>query len=241
MSDIEAEGRELVIKMDGRVRRAPVPDGIPVGLFRHIIAAVDFLYRRSGQFPTVDEICATWEPFDRAQVAKALATPEAAEALSLRGIERDIKKGLTEEQLLAVLILSNPSDGRKTETKLQQVGISMSKYRAWMRNPLFGAAIRQQAEQNLGDAVPVAINRLISNAEAGDSRAIEKLLEMTGRWNPQQQEVQSARAVVMMVLEAVQKHVEPATLKKILDEVTSKTKIVAITNGLGEITAETSD
>lgn len=235
MSEIEAEGRELVITTDGRVRRSPVPEGVAAGLFRHVIAAVDFLYRRAGQFPTVTEICATWEPFVEKDVAKILATPEAREALEIRGIEMDLKRGLSDEQLMAVLLLSNPVDGRTTEAKLKGAGISMNRYRAWMRNPTFSAAIRQQSENNLTDAVPVAMNRLIAAAEAGDMSAVNKIFEISGRWNPQQQEVQNARAVVMIVMEAVQKYVDRDTLRKILDDVGSKSKIVSLTTEMNEL------
>lgn len=234
MPDIGTEGRELVITHDGRVRRAPVPDGFSPAMFRHVVAGVDLLYRKNGRLPTVDEVMKSWEGFDRATVRKAFASPELPAALRLRGIEWDEKQGLSAEQMYAITILQNP-DGRSTKAKLEEVGISMGKYRAWMRNPIFSSAMNSQAEQNLGDAVQMALNKLVANAEAGDNRAIEKILEISGRWNPQQQEIQNAKSIVLMFMEALQKHADRDTLKKVMDEVSSKSQALTIVQSLKEI------
>ncbi len=231
----EVEGEEVLIATDGRVERSPVPAGIKPATFRHVLAAADVLYRRNGIFPTVSEILKEWDGFSRDEVSKAFVSPEMKKALAIRGIEMNPKAGLSAEQATALLVLQNPSDGRSTSAKLASIGVSMPKYRAWMRNKLFSQLMREQAENNLGDSVQMAINKLISNAESGDARAIEKILEMSGRWNPQQQDVQNARQVVLIFMEAVQKYVEKDALKLIMDEVTMKTQAVAITSGLKEV------
>lgn len=182
---IDVEGRDILVKTDGRVKRSPVPEGFSPSMFRHIVAGIDLLYRRSGVLPSVNELLASWEEFDKKTVQKAWGTSELREALKNRGIDFDAKKGLTSEQLYALQILQDPTDQRTTSAKLSAVGIPIGKYRAWMRNPVFSAAMTQQAEQNLGDSVQMALNRLVANAEAGDQRAIEKILEISGRWNPQ--------------------------------------------------------
>lgn len=195
--DIETEGRELVIQTDGRVVRSPVPDDFSPAMFRHIVAAIDVLYRRNGQVPTPAEVARDWEGFTVKTVQKAFATEELKSALRIRGIEMNQKAGLTEEQLYVLTILQDPTDRRTTRAKLQDIGVPMAKYQAWMRNPIFASYMNTQAEQNLTDAVQMALNKLVGNAEAGDQRAIEKILEMTNRWNPQQQEIQNARTVVL--------------------------------------------
>jgi hypothetical protein len=233
--EIEVEGRELVITADGRVKRSPVPDAFSPVMFRHIVAAIDVLYRRNGMIPSVTEVCKDWEGFDHKTVKKAYASPELKKALALRGIELDMKDGLTPEQLYALTILQDPSDRRSTKARLEAVGIPVGRYRAWMRNPLFSAAMNQQAEHNLGDAVQVALNRLVGNVEAGDQRAIEKVLEMTGRWNPQAQEIQNARSVVLTFMEALQKHAPPEVLQAVLTDVSAKMQTVTIVQGLKEL------
>ena len=237
MVDITTEGRELLIATDGRVVRSPVPDGFAPQMFRHIVAGVDMLYRRNGAMPTINEVMATWDEFDKATISKAWVTDEFKKALEIRGIDFDMKAGLTAEQLYAIQILQDPTDRRSTKTKLEAVGISIGKYRAWMRNRVFAAAMNSQAEQNLGDSVQMALNKLVANAESGDQRAIEKILEISGRWNPQQQEIQNARTVVMVVMEVIQSELagETEKLDRILSKVRSRMAAMSVTQVIKEI------
>lgn len=234
MTDIETQGRELVITHDGRTRRSPVPDDFSPATFRHIVAGIDLLYRRTGTVPTIDELLDSWEDFDRSAVSRAWATDELKEALKLRGIAFESKRGLSAEQLYAIQVLQDPTDRRTTKAKLEAIGIPMARYRAWMRNAVFAKAMRDQAEHNLGDSVQMALNKLVANAEAGDQRAIEKILEISGRYNPQQQEVQSARTVVLTVMEVIQEELadEPERLARILNKVRGKGQVLSITSKL---------
>lgn len=234
--DIEIEGRELVIKMDGRVQRSPVPSSFSPAAFRHIVAAVDVLYRRNGLIPTTDEVRREWPVLEAKAVKSAFASPELKAALSIRGIEWDEKAGLTSEQLYALNILQDPNDKRSTKARLEDIGVSMSKYRAWMKNPTFSGYMSQQAEDNLAGAVQMSLNRLIANAESGDQRAIDKILEMTGRWNPQQQEIQNARTVVLTFMEVIQSEVtDKELLARIMTKVRGKMDAISITNSLKEL------
>ena len=237
MADIDVEGRQLVIMKDGRVRKSPVPDGFSPQMFRHVVAGVDLLYRQRGRVPSINEVVSSWENFDKPTVSKIWATPEFREALSIRGIEFDPKIGLTAEQLYAIQILQDPSDRRTVKARLEQVGIPIGKYRAWMRNPVFAHAMSEQAEQNLGDSVQMAINRLVSAADAGDLRAIEKILEVSGRWNPQQQEVANARTVVLTVMEVIQEELsdDKEALDRILTKVRGRMNSLSVVANLKEI------
>ena len=143
----------------------------------------------------------------------------------------DPNLGLSEEQGLAILHLSNP-DGKTVQSKLKQLGISMAKHQAWMRQPLYADTLRQRSEQNLGDSVSTALNGLVANADKGDQRAIEKLLEISGRYNPAQIEQENARQVVLLIVEAVLKHVSSKDEKDaILSEVENAMHKHAITSG----------
>lgn len=234
--DIETQGRELVIQTDGRVVRSPVPDGFSPAMFRHIVAAVDVLYRRNGMLPTPAEVAKDWDGFTVKTIQKAYATEELKTALRIRGIEWHQRAGLTADQLYALSILQDPTDRRTTKVKLEAIGVSMTTYRGWMRNPVFSGYMSTQAEQNLGDAVQMAVNKLVGNAEAGDQRAIEKILEISGRWNPQQQEIQNARTVVLTFMEVIQSEIaDTELLSRIMTKVRSKMDALTIVNGLKEL------
>lgn len=234
---VEVEGNELVIRTDGRVERSPVPEGQDPEMFRHIVAGIDLVYRRTGAVPSIDQLLEEWGGFSEKAVKAAYAAPELAKALEIRGIRLSPKAGLSQEQLYALAILQDFTDRRSTKAKLEQVGISLSKYRAWMRDPSFARAMSEQAEQNLGDATQMALNKLVANAESGDQRAIEKILEITGRYNPQQQEIQNARTVVLTMMEVIQEELgdDKEKLRKILDRVSSKMQVLTITQGLREL------
>lgn len=232
MKSFELEDGEIVvIRDDGRVRRSPVPEGFDRETFRNILAAVDVLFRREGVMPTIEEAYKSWPKIAKKTYSKAWSTSEFKQALELRGVFMEPNSGLTEEQGIAILHLSNP-DGKSLQTKLRQLGISMPKYQAWMRSPLFASTLRQRSEQNLGDSIPTALNALVANADRGDQRAIEKLLEISGRYNPAQIEVENARQVVLVMVEAVLKHVTNKEEKAaILSEVEGAMHKMAITSG----------
>lgn len=228
----ETDGNEVVvIHEDGRVRRSPVPDGVDRETFRNALAAVDVLYRREGVMPNVEEVYKSWDRITKKTYSRLFAMSEFKQALELRGIFMSPNSGLTEEQGLAILHLSNP-DGKTVQSKLKQLGISMPKHQAWMRQPLYAETLRQRSEQNLGDSVSTALNQLVANADKGDQRAVEKLLEISGRYNPAQIEAENARQVVLVMVEAVLKHVSDKSEKAaILSEVEGAMHKLAITSG----------
>lgn len=204
---------------DGRVRVAPLPRGIDPQVFKDALVVVSTMYGRDGIFPTVQEARAYHKRITSTAWAKIYSTPEFKQALELRGISMDPIDGLSPQQMLAIEVLANPVDRRNTETRMKAIGVSMTTYRAWMRNKLFSSLIAEKAEQNLGDSISVAMNRLVANAEAGDQRAIEKVLEISGRYNPAQIEQANAREVILAVVEIVLRHVTDAEVKKaIIDD-----------------------
>lgn len=232
--DIEVEGKSLVIKTDGRVVRSPVPADIDPKMFRHVVAAVDMLYRRDGVIPTEAEIMRQWEGFSKKAVHESMASQEMKDALSLRGVDWEPKMGLSALQLNAILLLQDPTDPRSTRARLADIGVSMSTYRAWMRNRAFAEHMNSQAEANLGDAVQMAINRMISQAETGDMRAIEKVLEVSGRYNPQQTELQNARTILSIFFEELEKHADTDVIRSVLEGVQARTRAITIMQSIKE-------
>lgn len=232
----ETDGNEIVtVHTDGRVQRSPVPDGVRRDVFRNVLAAVDTLYRREGKFPDVEEVFKSWPSIPKKTYSLVYATSEFKQALEHRGIATPENSGLTAEQSMAILTLSNP-DGKTLRAKLTGMGISWPKYHAWMRQPLFAETLRQRSEQTLGDAIPVALNQLVANADKGDQRAIEKVLEITGRYNPAMVDVANARQVVLIMVEAVLKHVSSKEERDaILGEVETAMTKMSIVSGLKQI------
>lgn len=222
------EGGVIVRQADGRFQSAKTPEGFTDLAFRNAIAAYDTAYRTQGRLPSVDEVYKVFPKLPKVTYSTLLLTPEFKQALHYRGIELDSEAGLSLEQSMALLKLTDPTDRRSTSTKLKEMGIPMPKFQAWMKQPMFLASYRERSEKGLAEAIPMVLQRLVGNAEASDQRAIEKVLEITGRWNPAQQQVEDAKTVVLAVVEAVIKHVSDPDVRK---EIMADISLVAGTLG----------
>lgn len=177
-------------------------------------------WRATGALPTVSDITKIIGGVTAPQVSKAMLSDEFKVALAYRGIQWEENAGLTLEQQSVLLKLQDFTDRRSLGVKLRELGVPMARYQAWLRQPLFRKAMNEGAEQILQEAVAPALLALSGKAAAGEDRAIEKLLEISGRWNPNKMAAEDARVVVMTLLEAVIKHVpDPETRKAIMSEV----------------------
>jgi hypothetical protein len=227
----QVEGGIQVLEPDGRYRPVSTPLGFTDFAFRNAVAAFDTAYRMLGRTPTVKEVQKFWPRIPTATYSAHYLTPEFKQALEYRGIEWEPESGLSLEQSMALLKLTDPTDRRTTNVKLKELGIPMARFQAWMKQKLFAESYRARSEDNLKDAIPMALNRLIGNAEAGDQKALEKILEMTGRWNPNERQVEDARTVVLKVIESVIKRVtDPEVRRAILGDVQAEVMSFDILN-----------
>lgn len=217
------EGGIRVRPKGGVFRAVKTPLGYTDEVFRSAVSAFDSAFRHSGKLPSVDEVHEFWPRIPKSTYASLFLTEEFREALKYRGIDWQTDNGLSIEQSTLLLKLTDFTDRRTLGVKLKELGIPMARYQAWMQQPLFKATYLKRTEESFKDAVPLALNRLIMNADGGDQRAIDKILEITGRWNPNQQQVEDVKRVVVGLVEAVIRHVTDAeTRKAIMDDVYSQ-------------------
>lgn len=217
---VEAEGGILVRDP----KRGFVPVNTPTGFtdteFRNTVAGAYTHFRATGNLPTVDDLSAINRNISKATYSAILLTDEFKTALSYRGVSWDDDAGLTLEQQSVLIKLQDYTDRRSLGVKLRELGVPMPRYQAWLKQPLFRKAMNDAAESVISEAVAPALMALSGKAAAGEDRAIEKLLEISGRWNPNAQSVEDARVVVMTLLEAIIKHVpDPEVRKAIMSEV----------------------
>lgn len=198
----------------------PTPAGISDDAFRSVVQATDTFFRSEGRVPTTTELVQRWPNLRPPTVSKIYTTPEFQEALELRGVLFNAEQGLTEEQQYALLVITNPTNQRSLNSVLKDLNIPIARWQAWMKHPLFAAAYRKRSEDNLSEAIPMLVNRVVQGADAGKENMIRLGLEMTGRWNPARQEVEDAKIVVSRVIEAVIKRIpDPALRQAILDDI----------------------
>ncbi len=220
--DIEAvtPGSIRVRPPNGQFQRVDTPKGFTDYAFRTAVSAFDTAYRTLGKLPSVTEVHAFWPKLPTATYSALFLTVEFKQALAYRGVEWEVDNGLSIEQSMLLLKLLDFSDKRSLGPKLKELGIPMSRYQAWMNQPLFKESYRTRSEAQFKDAVPMALNKLIANADSNDQRAIEKVLEITGRWNPAQQQIEDVRAVVVKVMESVIRNVkDPEVRRAVMNDI----------------------
>jgi len=217
---LEREGGIVVKDPKKGFKPVDTPAGFTDIQFRNAVAAAYTYYRQTGQLPTVENLVELHSAIPAVTYSKIMLTDEFKKALSYRGVEWDDKAGLTLEQQSVIIKMADFTDRRSLGIKLKELGVPMARYQAWLRQPLFREAINEAAESVLQEAVAPALTALAGKAAAGEDRAIDKVLEISGRWNPNAQSVEDARTVVMALVEAVIKYVQDPDIRaKIMSEV----------------------
>jgi hypothetical protein len=126
---------------------------------------------------------------------------------------------LTAEQLAAANLLLDFSDSRSQAAKLKEIGVSTTKYNNWLRNPEFAAYLRERAEQLVDNTGHEAHTALLKQVQRGNMSAITYYNQMTGRFTPGQEQQMNVAAILVRVVEAVQRHVkDPEVIRAIATE-----------------------
>lgn len=140
----------------------------------------------------------------------------------VRGIELSqplAGDALSPEQLVVCNTLLNLSDTRSTRKKLQDLGISPSKWDTWKRDPAVQSYLRAKAEGTLTDNLHEAHMGLVDAASRGDVKAIQLYYEITGRWSSKTVGELNVEFLLMKIIEILSKHVtDPQMLANISDD-----------------------
>lgn len=215
-----SEDSIIVRDKDGGFRPVSTPDGFTTLAFRNAVAATYTAFLTLGKLPSVTEVFKLWPKIPVKTYSGLFVTPEFREALEYRGVSWDPDSGLSMEQQMAIVKMSDPHDRRSLGVKLHEMKIPVARWQAWLKHPLFASIYKQRAEDVLHEAINPTLIQLAGAASAGSLPEAKLLLEITGRWNPSQQQTDDARQVVMAVIEAVVSEVsDPDIRKAILSKV----------------------
>lgn len=192
-----------------------------------LLAYIEQEYLLHGAAPTKDVVAATGL-FTSSFYDKCLKKVNFRHAMlnrgiSLRGLDGEPGGGiLSEEQLVAANTMLDLTDNRSRKKKLMDLGISTAKWEGWLRDPVFQSYIRTRSENLLGDNLHESHLALVDRVKSGDINAIKYFNEITGRYVPNATDKADVNAVLMMVLEVIQRHVvDPRALSAIGDELVS--------------------
>jgi hypothetical protein len=222
VNDVEMfDGGIEVTSPAGKFKQIATPTGFTDLAFRNAVMAFDTYYRVGGAVPNIDDLAKFLPSMEKRKISALFLTDAFKEALEYRGISFDPEKHiLTMEQQTTLLKLSDPFDKRALSTKLKELGVPMPRFQAWLKQPLFFEIYNKHSQNAYREALPALRNRLISNAESGDHKAIELVFAITNEWNPAQQSLEDARVIIMKIVEAITTHVkDPEVRKAILTDI----------------------
>jgi hypothetical protein len=174
------------------------------------------LYHKAGKRPSITAI------------QQYKSTQHFRSGMAERGIEVEEAETLSQEQIACISLLTNMSDRRSLGSKLKALGIKEPKYRGWLKQKKFNDAIRGIAGRGLEEAIPLAEVALSNAAVDGDLHAIKFLMEVTGRYNPSQQQAIDAQALIAVMVDAAQEVLgnDPEKLRQYTDIVRLKAQTI---------------
>lgn len=174
-----------------------------------------FKLRRAGKRPSITGI------------QQFLATEDFAKRMGERGIDIAPQQGLSPEQIALIHILTDASSKLSFNARLKKAGISSAKYNGWRRQKPFADALSQGQSGVLHEVIGNVDVQLASMAQNGDLNSIKYLNEMVGR-GPNNRKAVDAIQFARIVLEAVQKNVNPDQARAISAEIELASKQLGI-------------
>ncbi|SRR6266498_364365 len=161
------------------------------------------------------------------------ATNNYREGMLERGIETSELAELTQEQLACISVMTDVTNRASPTAKLKRLNIPYAKYRGWLKQQTFNDMIRAVAGNALLEAIPIAEVKLAEGAMAGDLNYIKYLNEITGRYNPAQQQAVDAQALMAAMVDAAQE-VFGKTNPELFNEFIQVVRLKAATLKIGQ-------
>src|SRR5690606_4919446 len=202
-------------------------NGIDYDDFKEVLAGAYLAYiggvygkQPTGAPPTLQEISAYVSGMSEPKVKMIMAHPAFKKACEARGIAVGKRPGITAKQDLALSVILDPTAGISLRQRLKKAGVPMAKYRAWLRNPQFGAYVDQLGGGILKEFENDMMVALTGLAVEGDRESIKLAFEISGKHNPRTQETMNVREVMVQIMHAIQRHVtDPVVLQRLGSEI----------------------
>lgn len=199
------------------------PDGTSEGVFRHIISAAYTAFIGCRNIPTVDQIYDYSDKrVSKAKISEVTLTEEFQFAMRSRGVpwNNEEYNGISAAQSYAIQILTNPVHEKKTlQAKLKLAGITYTQYRAWLKQPTFSRYLNNLTEGMLSDHAGDLHTKLMQKALDGDLNSIKYVHELSGRHDPNRQQIEDLNRVVDILVEIITEEVkDQETLQRIANK-----------------------
>lgn len=153
-----------------------------------------------------------WEAFTK--------HPLVLRSMQFRGIPFPAAEDvLSAPQMSAIAAMLDYTDRRSDEKKLRDVGITTRQWTTWMLDDTFAEYLRERSERMLVNAQHEAHRGLLKGVRNGNVASVKLYNEMTGRHNPDADNNVNVRALLMTMIEILQKYIQdPIVLHGIATE-----------------------
>jgi hypothetical protein len=141
------------------------------------------------------------------QIAQALASPGFVAALQARGLRMEPNAELTIRQRQVLAIYFDAAVTATHAQRLRLAGVSSSTWDGWLRNdPAFRLKVAEITDEVLERGRVISRQRLVELADAGNVKAIDRLLAMSNDFDWRQVENSNLEAVLGAVFEVLDEH-----------------------------------
>jgi len=202
------------------MQKVALPDGIDADDFRIVLSGAYLAYlgektKSRGAAPLPEDV-AKYVSVGLSKIQKIMVLPAFREACEARGIAYSSRQGLTQEQDFALQIILDPSFNGGLEQRLKKAKVPMSKYRAWLKNPVFRNYLESVGGSVLKDFEANMLVALANRASNGDVNAIKYAFEVSGKHDPTQRQVMDGQRLMLQMVEIIKTHVkDPEVLNAI--------------------------
>jgi hypothetical protein len=197
--------------------RSKMPKGFRREQFLDALNASTYVYYysngSSAQSPAnLHQYC---ENLSLSRLTELLETPEWQDALVLRGILKANSTQLTEQQILALSVLTNITSNASLKTRLDRVGVPYYQFQGWLRQPLFAQALRKTSEGLLQSAQSLVDLNIINGAVNAKSLEWIKYFKEVNGSAPKAGQLDTG-ALLRTIVDIMTRHVkDPEVLRAI--------------------------
>ncbi len=148
------------------------------------------------------------DSFRRALTNRGIRLPKGGDSDDSSEDSADLTS-ITQQQTAAVLTIVNFNDKRTRNTKLKDLGISVSTWNGWLKDETFRNFYFSQATKQFGDALPIAQESLIRAMENGKVEGIKYYMELMGKGPTSGESAgHNVRMVIQRLVEVLQLHIQ---------------------------------
>ena len=202
------------------------------------------MYEWGAEYPSLEKLA---EKFSVTEAEMRQALQQLVEPIKARGLplpeyvkdpqDLKFKSDPTKPDPTFVMVAQEVLDvnsGKSLAAKLKKfepLGVNTKTWNNWMENPVNKNYFQTLLDRRFSEDVNVQADLSIArNVAAGDISTIKFYKEITGRYRPQDKNMQSLTLIIQMMMEIFARHVSPEIIGKVADELDNLPIVIDVPN-----------